>query len=493
MIAAGAGGGAGIFWDSKNLHKKEESMIKRSIAVMFVLFLAAVFYVSVAHAETTFNYGAAFRLRQEIWDDVVSFDTINTATSAADRNFFRLRTQLWGRADFSQNFGIYARLVNEMKYFDGPFTAYKANNEKDPDRYDPDELIIDNVYFDAKNVFGLPVDVRIGRQDFLGPEMYGEGFLLMDGTPADGSRTFYFNAAKLRWKINQKNSIDFLYINDPRTDVFLPSIHPAVTGGLYVDNKKVLTASREEAFVLYDRSKIGDNVNLEPYYIYKVEHGFSTTPKLKLNTIGARAVVAFKSGWNIGGEFATQFGDYDSGGKWHDRTGNGGYIFVARKYENVSLKPEFDIRYIYLSGDDAGSGDKNETFDPLFSRNPYWNELMIYSLPNEQAINGGGIPGYWTNMEILKASLKLNFSPQTNLLLAYQYLWAPEKPDLKIVAKGMFGDGHSRGHLPVAILSHQFTKKLDGMLQLEYFIPGNFYSSNADNATFFRWQLQYKI
>lgn len=392
----------------------------------------------------------------------------------------------------SQKFSIYARLVNEMKYFDGPFTAYKAGNDRpDPDRYDPDEIAVDNLYFDAKDVFGLPIDAKIGRQDFLGPDMYGEGFLLMDGSPADGSRTFYFNAAKLRWKINAKNSVDFVYIDDPRTDVFMPSMHPAVQGGLFVDNKKVLTASREQAIVLYGRSKVSDNVTLEPYYIYKIEQSFGSTPKLKLNTLGARAVVALNGGWKFGGEFATQFGDYDAGGKWHDRTGNGGYAFVGRKYENVGLKPEFDLRYVYLSGDDPGSTDKNETFDPLFSRNPYWNELIIYPLLNETAAYGGaGIPGYWTNMEILKVSLKLNFSPQTNLLLAYQYLWSPQDSGL---TTAMFGTGKARGHLPTAILSHTFSKNLDAMAQLEYFVPGSYYSNKVDNATFMRLQLQYRL
>ena len=466
-------------------------MLRKSLAVVSVVFLTAILYVSVAHAETTLKYGAAFRLRQEIWDDVVGLD-VNRTGAFADRNFFRLRTQLWMRADFSPQIGIYARLANEMKYFDGPFTAYKLNNDgSDPDRYDPDELIMDNLYFDAKDVFGLPVDVRIGRQDFLGPDTYGEGFLLMDGTPADGSRTFYFNAAKLRWKINKENSVDFVYIDDPRTDVFLPSWHPAVTGGLYVDNKKVLTASREQAFVLYGRSKVTDNVTLEPYYIYKIEQSFGSTTKLNLNTLGARAVVAFNGGWKVGGEFATQFGDYNDGGIWQDRTGNGGYVFVGRKYENVGLKPEWDLRYVYLSGDDKGTTDKNETFDPLFSRNPNWNELIIYPLLNETAAYGGaGIPGYWTNMEILKASIKLNFSPQTALLLAYQYLWAPEKSG---ITSAMFGTGKERGHLPTAILTHAFSKDLDAMVQLEYFIPGSYYSDQADNATFFRWQLQYRL
>ena len=93
-------------------------------------------------------------------------------------------------------------------------------------------------------------------------------------------------------------------------------------------------------------------------------------------------------------------------------------------------------------------------------------------------------------MEILKASLKLNFTPKTSLLLAYQYLWAPEKSGL---TTAMFGTGKERGHLPTAILSHAFSKSLDAMVQLEYFIPGSYYSDQADNATFFRWQLQYKI
>ncbi len=465
-------------------------MLRKVFVVLALLWIGTMFYVSAAHAETTFKYGAAFRLRQEIWDDVVSLDTGNVATGGfPDRNFYRLRTQLWARADFNPKLGVYARLANEMKYFAGPFTAYKAGNDKpDPDRYDPDELVIDNLYLDAKDVFGLPVDVRIGRQDFLGPDQYGEGFLIMDGSPADGSRTFYFNAAKLRWKINAKNSVDFLYINDPRTDVFLPTMHPSVSGGLFVDRKKLLTASREQAIVLYGRSKVTDNVTVEPYYMYKTEQSFGATAKLKLHTLGARAAVALSGGWKFGGEFATQFGDYD-GGK--DRSGNGGYVFVSRKYDSVALKPEFDLRFVYLSGDDPDSKDKVEAFDPLFSRNPNWNELIIYPLLNETAaLGGGGIPGYWTNMEILKATVKLSFSPETSLALAYQYLWAPQKSGM---TGALFGTGKQRGHLPTAILTHKFTKSIDGMLQVEYFVPGSFYSDNADNATFIRLQLQYRI
>jgi hypothetical protein len=53
--------------------------------------------------------------------------------------------------------------------------------------------------------------------------------------------------------------------------------------------------------------------------------------------------------------------------------------------------------------------------------------------------------------------------------------------------------GTSRGHLPTALLSHKFSKKVDGYLQFEYFAPEDFYSDQADDAIFFRWQLQVKL
>ena len=299
-----------------------------------MVWLGVIFYVSAAHADLKVSEGAAFRLRQEIWDDVVSFDTINTATSAADRNFFRLRTSVWGRVDFDSSFGVYLKLTNEAKYYGtGPFRFKSPANR---DGFDPDELIFDNLYADAKDIFGLPLDLRIGRQDFLGPNMYGEGFLLLDGTPGDGSRSFYFNAAKATLKLDKQNSVDFVYIDDPATDTFLPSVHPAITNRLFIDNKKLLDASREQGFMAYGRIKAVENVTLEPYYIYKIENSFSTTPKLKLNTVGGRIVYAMDGGWNIGGEYAYQWGNYDDGTK---RRGNGGYVFVGRKYDAVALKP----------------------------------------------------------------------------------------------------------------------------------------------------------
>ncbi|MCL4490656.1 MAG: alginate export family protein [Nitrospirae bacterium] len=448
---------------------------------LLLLVLVSLLFVSSVYAEVKAGFGAALRLRQEIWDNVVDFKTLNRP----DRNFFRLRTSVWGKVDATKDLGAYLRLTNETKYYTGPF---KPNAPRNNDRLDEDEFIIDNLYFDAKNIFGLPVDVRIGRQDFLGPDMYGEGFLLLDGTPGDGSRTFYFNAAKATWKINQKNSVDLVFISDPQTDIYLPSMYPAHTGALYADHKRLLTTAKEDGIVVYGRNKITDSLAVEPYYIYKTEGATSTAARLGLNTIGARVVYAINKTWKAGGEYAHQFGEYTGG---TDRVGDGGYVFVTGKFENTPWKPELDVRYVYLSGDDPNTA-KREGWDPLFSRAPYWNELIIYSLPNETLRDSGPIPGYWTNMQIYKAGVKLYFTPQTNLGVAYQYLKANESTS-GLTAAMFTNRDKERGHLPTALLSHQFSKKVDGLLQYEYFIPGNFYSAQAKNATFFRWQLQVKL
>jgi len=457
---------------------------------VFLLLTASLLIVSSAYAEIKLDYGADFRLRQEIWNDVVTLGAVNTG-GGADRNFLRLRTRLWGKVDFSENYGAYLRITNEMKdYGLGPYRDFKDNPDRDA--YDPDEIIVDNLYADAKNVAGLPVNIRVGRQDFIG--IYGEGFLFMDGTPGDGSRTFYFNAARVNVKLTDNFNFDLTYITDPKTDIYMPSIHPSVTPTAgnafqYEDNKKVLTGSAEQAFLFYGRAKKGD-LTIEPYYVYKTEDpvdgGFEAT-KLKLNTAGGRLLYAIKS-WTMGGEFAHQWGEYDDSRR---RTGNGGYVFVGNKYESLMWKPGWELRFVYLSGDDKNTPDETKTWDPLFSRNPYWNELIIYTLIPETAKYGGDIPGYWTNMDILKATITLNFDPATNLALAYQHLWAPQSTTgLPTII--FSNSGTDRGSLPTAILNHRFSKAVDGMLQLEYFVPGDFYSTK-DNALFFRWQLNLKI
>ena len=53
-------------------------------------------------------------------------------------------------------------------------------------------------------------DLRIGRQDL----MYGSGRLIADGTPMDGSRSFFMDALKATVKFDEKEKTDLLGIYD---------------------------------------------------------------------------------------------------------------------------------------------------------------------------------------------------------------------------------------------------------------------------------------
>jgi hypothetical protein len=472
-------------------------MMKRAFLAALVALLIGLMDAQALFAEVKFDYGASLRLRQEIWDNVTHLGTTPSNAGTYDRNFFRIRTQLWGKVEIDKNYGAYLRIANEAKYYNGPYLLPQEGPSATPTElkaWEEDEIFIDNLYADFKNIFGLPVDIRIGRQDFLGE--FGDGFVILDGTPGDGSRSFYFNAAKVVIKPHKDHSVTLAYLKNPKTDIYMPVVHTAIDNSNYWWNKRILNVSDESGFVVYGKSKF-DIVALEPYYIYKTEDKF-TIPgtsvwiqRSHLNTVGARIAVTPEN-WTIKAEYAHQFGEYTDGTK---RQGDGLNASVGYKFKTVPLKPELEVGYVYLSGDDPHSA-KNEGWDPLFSRAPMWNELYIYTLINETLRYGGAIPGYWTNLQIFRANLKLNIADNTAFSLGYNYMLAPESnggftPAVSPVIYS--GTDKDRGHLFLGMLTHKFSKKIDAFVQAEHFLPGDYYTPETRSATFFRWQLQFKI
>jgi hypothetical protein len=454
---------------------KGGTMKKKGVIRVVLLLVVFLLLCTSAYAETSTGYGAAFRLRQETWDNLFDMSIVDTTgatpVTRPDDNYWRLKTSLWFKADVDKQYVFFTKLTNEARYF------MESGSTTRPIGMNKDEIVFDNLYVSANKLLGLPVDLTIGRQDFL--MTYGEGFLIMDGTPVDGSRTFYFNAAKGVLKFGENTSVDLVWITDQLNDRALPSLYSAP--------KRALNTTDEQGAVAYGKVKIGENLNLEPYYIYKREQAavspFGNRGALELNTVGARAVYGFGSGWKVRGEFVHQFGSYDNG---DDRAGNGGYAYISRKYEEVALKPSFELGGAYLSGDDPDTTDKVEAWDPLFSRWPWLSELYVLSMASET-----GIVGYWTNLQVYRANFKLMLDDNSGLDLAYNLLRANENT----VGTGIFSpNGKTRGSLIQAKLSHKFSKAVDGYLLLEDFVPGNYYAdTNRDNAMFVRWELQWKI
>ena len=460
-------------------------MSRKVFVSLFVLMIAGALLSCQAFADTQFKYGGAERMRYEYWKNWKDMDNCQLDT----RNFFRFKTSLWGQMDVDKDFSLYAKLTNEFKaytYFGGATGSVPDKSaDKKGYRFDINEVVFDNLYADMKGFMDLPVDLRLGRQDFLGT--YGEGFLIMDGTPQDGSRTFYFNAAKATWHMDDKRDLDFIYINDPRDEEFLPVINRLmVPNGATKDKApQLLNTTDEQAGVLYFKDKSIKDLALETYYIFKKEAqeggiGYQSQ-KGEINTIGAFTKYNF-SPYTLRTQGAFQFGDYGT----NDRDAFGGYAFLDKDFKDAKFSPKLSAGAIYLSGDNQ-STTKNEGWDPLFSRYPWISELYVNSMAGET-----GIPGYWTNMQAYRVELVLNTTKKTKLTLDYNYLRANAQVAPGYLPTIFSGTGKDRGHLPQIRLDYKINDNVTTYFLGEYLKPGNFYVDN-DPAIFLRTEVQIKF
>ena len=437
------------------------------------------------------RWGSYFRIRHEYWKNIMDLaDAVNN-THYDNRNFFRIKTSLWGQIDFDKNTFLYAKLSNENRaytYFGGASASFP---DKQPGKkgyhYDINEVYFENLYLDLNDFMDLPVKLRIGRQDLLG--QYGEGFLIMDGTPVDGPRSVYFNAVKASWQINDKNTVDMIYLNDPRTDQFLPVINRTkcvkYTTGYKVDGN-YLTTTDEQGYVLYWKNAALRDLNWEGYYIFKRESeeggkGNYSRQKTLLSTLGCFAKYSFAP-YTLRGQVAGQWGSY---GK-QNRAGLGGYLYLDRAIKEIKAwSPAVSLGWIYLSGDDRKT-DKQEGWDPLFSQYPWISDLYMYTITVE-----AGIPAYWTNLNALRAQLFLKPTGKSKFTLGYLYLRAVET--VPASANTMFsGRSKDRGSLFQGKLEYTLNKAATAAFSAEYFIPGRFYA-NDDPAVFLKSELQVKF
>lgn len=414
-------------------------------------FLLGIFLLGSVTAmaqEEKFSFGASERIRQEYLKEVFDLDT----STGKNRNYFRFRTSLWGQYDFSEDLSMYAKLTNENRAYAYPST-----------KYDLDEFIFDNLYVDIKDAFDLPVDLRIGRQNLV----YGEGFLLIEGTPLDGSRTIYFNAVKASIKLDDW-TVDLLGIRQDQKERRLPAIS---------ENNRSLVLQKEEAWGVYGKYSGWENICFEPYYLHKEE---KSTPKVKLDTLGSRFVYTDKP-WTVRSEAAYQFGDYGE----YDNTGLGGYLFFDYEMKDLPFTPVITTGYMYLSGDDPDS-DTNEAWNPLFSHWPGLSEVYAYMLTSEKEI------GYWTNTQLynlavtLKPTEKLCIKPAINYLMANENTFRADSANYSYSSK-------SRGWNPQVLVTYKFNDNVQGHLLFDYFHVQDYYAPHKDDALLFRWQVEFKI
>ncbi len=405
------------------------------------------------------TYGGDVRLREVGFNNIITW---NDDIKADQQHFFRLRTRLFAGAAPIDELSSYVRFCNEWRYY------AKPKNNKHP-LYK--EVIMDNAWVRLQGLGDIPLQVKAGRQDIL--FQYGEGFLLMDGTPNDGSRSFYVDGLIASITVDEPNKVDLIAFYNSQeqpfgidiNDDFYQDDQPIGLYGVYWTNTKDLIADQK----------------IEGYYLFKDgrEASWATLPENQVHVVGTRFSGPITEYLSYAGELTGQFGEYDS----EDQQAYGGYLRGTYKIPDCPLGTAVSLEGVYLSGDDPDSS-KHEGWDPILARWPKWSELYIYSLLTDPVAGSGNHIAYWSNMEIYRAKVSVKPIERMTVDLVYQYLRAPE-------ATGS-GTGKDRGQNPQLVVKYAFNNWLSGHLWGEYFIPGDYYAGD-DDGFFARWEMTAKF
>ena len=451
-------------------------------AVCMLVLLAAVALSSMvawgedaAAAKPAFRWGADERIREEYFDNIPIKADPPGVTRGGDNDYFRFRTRVWSEYDLLQNVTLRLRVVNEFREWDKPENSPAIQRSN----YNfPDEAVFDAMSVEIRDLFNSKLDLKIGRQDLI----YGTGKVILEGTPKDGSRTIYFNAAKATWKGVKDTTIDLVGIYDPwEDDLAINSAHRDLTG--FTSNNDKMD---ESGVVLYMKNKSVSNFPFEAYGIYKNESDWKSGPasnltshaSLDLGTVGCRLLPKFSDSLSGNFELAYQRGERG------DQDVSGYMVDAFLTYAVPALedmKPTLDGGFYYLSGDDPSTAD-DEGWNPLWARYPQYSELYVYSFDADAA-------GRWSNVSMPHAGLSLSPLKWLKTSAMVAYLFAPEEDGP--------GGGNERGLL--GVLKGEFTisealtghkDPLKGHLWLEVLEPGNYYKVD-ETAYFARWEVTY--
>ncbi|EIC23101.1 alginate export family protein [Thiorhodovibrio frisius] len=455
----------------------------RQSGLLAATLLSTAALAAPEQASSPFDWGADMRLRQIYIGNV----GLNDDTATADRNFERLRLRLWGNYKPNDQFGLNSRLIWEGRHYVQPDEdTYPLPGFQD---WYSGGILFDQLNVDLKPIATLPLTFKIGRQDLI----FGNGWLILEGTPIDGSRTIYFDAARATYQLEALDTtVDLIYIDqDANTGRFPQPLNGVIedqteqyeTGAiLYLRNKSMLKDGAVDGYFIYKHSR----ENLTDYVpgldTVRENNGApfpSPSDTGDVYGIGARVDTKLTDKWSLRAETIYEWGTRNNA----DLSAFGfnsriGYFIGGPLEQSV----HFD--YEYLSGDDPNSST-NQAFDPLWSRWPQWSELMVYQWPLESRVAEA------TNLQRLNLGWGAKPHETTTVTLNYHALFANENSTRTASQLANITDnGKFRGHLFTGWIKTKLNKHLSGHLVAEYLLPGDYYAKDRrDNSYFVRAEI----
>jgi hypothetical protein len=404
------------------------------------------------------SWGTDLRLRT-----IYQANNIVTSKDAAnnERHWQRYRWRIWSTVTppFAKDVDFNFRIVYEPRYFHKP----------DNTEWAQDDIIFDALNLKFRNIGGSGLTFTAGRQDII----LGNGWLVLDGTPLDGSRTIYFDAFRFTYDAKPVNTqFDLIYLDtDGSGDHWFEPLR---------DQNTNIAEQDERGLIFYAQNKSIKNVQIDGYYMYKRDMQETFNRPAHLHTFGSRAAANLTDHWQARAEFALQYGQRMNAdvraGAFNSR--------LAYQFKD-KMASELRAGYEFLSGDDPGT-DEYEAFDLLWGRWPQWSELYIYTVATER-----GRPADVSNLHRLGFGHTFKPCEPIEVCTDYHLLFANE--NAATANRVLFSDGgYFRGQLLTSVMRYKFNKHVSGHVIGEFFFPGNFYENAAnDPAVFLRYELTF--
>jgi hypothetical protein len=447
------------------------------------LLLSGAVAAAPESSASPFNWGADLRLRQIFIGNV----GLDDSSPIADRSFERLRLRLWGNYKPNDQFGLNTRLIWEGRHYVQPDdNTYPLPGFED---WYSGGILFDQLNIDLKPIATLPLSFKIGRQDII----FGNGWLILDGTPLDGSRTIYFDAARATYQIDSLDTtVDLIYIDqNADTGRFPQPLNGDVedqaeqyeTGAiLYLRNKSLLQDGQVDGYFIYKHNRANLTDYLPGLDTLRINNGApfpSPSDTGDIYGLGARVDTKLSDTWSLRAETIYEWGTRnDADLSAFGFNGRLSYLIGG------PLAHSLHFDYEYLSGDDPDN-KTNQAFDPLWARWPQWSELMVYQWPLDSRV------GEATNFQRLNIGWGAKPHATTSVTLDYHAIWANENSTrTPAQLANITEDGKFRGHLFTGWIKTKLNKHLSGHLVAEYLLPGDYYAKNRrDNSYFVRAEI----
>lgn len=374
------------------------------------------------------------RLRQEYLDNVLYF------APDPDRNLLRLRPRVglnWEKDKST----IQLRLANECRYY------------LHPDGLDMDwnELIIDQLFWQYR-----PQDTKltVGRQNII----WDDGFIMLESSPYDGSRTIYHDA--IRWqKTYGTRNLDLSVIYNGKYD------HLVLAG-----DKDVRMRDADEFGVALRYETAPSSFS----YIFKQDKDPDhVLPDLTTHTLDARTSLGSKQGLHWMGEISGQYLIWEEG-YLDDRTQLGLALQTILEFNLSEPTTRGEVGFFLY----------DKWYRTPWGRWPKWSELFIYTLIGESTPGRVNVAA-WENTAAPFVGVKGRFSNVFTGKARAMYLLAPSP------------DWQARGLLLQAKLEIRASSHWSGHLLWEMLDPGTYLEEHqpamTETANFLRWEIIFKL